>query len=335
MRVPRGRVGFDLNLGDTPPLRLGVMGRHRIYHQRQPPPDATWDAAIGLLSVTSRNVYEALRIPLACSHNVSKNKIPSYHSLTKHRPVIEGSIIQPSVDVNGTDEPVTIAEADFEERLLQIEAKLLEAQSLNPQADIIVDHTDIMCAKIKGTFKDYVRLMIDKFTKNRIEMNEDLICIDSYDGAEHVRSSTGRSNVISFSSQVISKDIIDAGSSAAGSSGILTWAQTLCEENFANLVPVVRSIFKEKARLIAKGGIDGKKIYYYELHDGKMIYLLTKHSPLNSTHSPFVLCGCKRGAGVKNPNHTCKLISPEDQKNTMRNQREEKLQWLRITPSIT
>ena len=38
------------------------------------PPDATWDAAIELLSVTSRNVYEFLRVPLACSHNVSKKK---------------------------------------------------------------------------------------------------------------------------------------------------------------------------------------------------------------------------------------------------------------------
>ena len=75
----------------------------------------------------SRNVYKATRIPLACSHNVSKKKHPSYHSLTKHRPVIEGSIMQPSKNLNGTDEAVNITEADFEERLLQIEAQLLQA----------------------------------------------------------------------------------------------------------------------------------------------------------------------------------------------------------------
>ena len=91
--------------------------------------------------------------------------------------------------------------------------------------------------------------MIDKFTKQNRTMIEDLICIDSYNGAEHVRSATGRSNVILFSSQV---ELINSGSSTAGSSGILIWTQTLCKENFPNLLPVLRSVFKEKARLIEK-----------------------------------------------------------------------------------
>ena len=146
------------------------------------PPDATWSAVIELLSVTSNNVYEALRIPLARSHNVPKKNDRSYHSLTKHHPLIEGRVMQPSENLDGSSESRIIPEADFEQQLLQVEAKLLEAQAINPQLNIVVNHTDIMCAKIQGMFEDFVWLMIDKFSKKNIKMKEDLTIKANYYG---------------------------------------------------------------------------------------------------------------------------------------------------------
>ena len=51
----------------------------------------------------------------------------------------------------------------------------------------------------------------------------------------------------------------------------------------------------------------------YDMHDGKMLYLLTQHSLFNRKHHPFLLCNCKRGAGVQDGNHQCKIINDEEQ----------------------
>ena len=50
----------------------------------------------------------------------------------------------------------------------------------------------------------------------------------------------------------------------------------------------------------------------YDLHDGKVLYLLTQHSLFNRKHYPFLLCKCQRGAGVKDPNHKCVMILDEE-----------------------
>ena len=51
------------------------------------------------------------------------------------------------------------------------------------------------------------------------------------------------------------------------------------------------------------------KVSFFELHDGKMHYLLTQHSLFNRKHKPFLLCKCMRGAGVVDPDHKCELTS--------------------------
>ena len=45
------------------------------------------------------------------------------------------------------------------------------------------------------------------------------------------------------------------------------------------------------------------QISCYDLRDGKMIYLLTQHALFNCKHHPFLLCKCRRGEGICNPNH--------------------------------
>ena len=53
-------------------------------------------------------------------------------------------------------------------------------------------------------------------------------------------------------------------------------------------------------------------ISYYDLHDGKMLYLLTQYSLWNRKHHPFLLCGYMRDEGVINNSHTCKVMSDKD-----------------------
>ena len=115
--------------------------------------DPIWEAVIKILSVFSKNVYEDLRIPLAKSHNITRKNTPSYYSLTKHCPVVEGSILKLTFDVlSGNDVVVHIGEKDFEEQLEEIEAKLEETKKIYLQVDIEVDQTNIVCEKIDFIF---------------------------------------------------------------------------------------------------------------------------------------------------------------------------------------
>ena len=40
--------------------------------------------------------------------------------------------------------------------------------------------------------------------------------------------------------------------------------------------------------------LPNNKIYMYDLHDGKLLYLLTQHSMWNRRNHPFIFCKCKR-----------------------------------------
>ena len=56
----------------------------------------------------------------------------------------------------------------------------------------------------------------------------------------------------------------------------------------------------------------GRKVWFYEVHDGKMIYALLAHSTWSRLYYPFSLCACQRGDVVVNPNHKYEMLSDED-----------------------
>ena len=94
-------------------------------------------------------------------------------------------------------------------------------------------------------------------------------------------------------------------------------------ETSANMLPAIQPIFERKKEIWEKGcdvnsstcTIINKdsNITMYDLHDGKMLYLMTQHSLFNRKHHPFLLCQCQRGEGVQNANHECKIINHDDQ----------------------
>ena len=56
----------------------------------------------------------------------------------------------------------------------------------------------------------------------------------------------------------------------------------------------------------------GEEVYFYDMHDGKMLYILTQHSLYSRKHYPYLLCRCKRGAAVSDPDHVCKFLTQEE-----------------------
>ena len=127
----------------------------------------------------------------------------------------------------------------------------------------------------------------------------------------HNQTKKGRNSIVSFSSQMCSATTIIDGASPAKSMNILTWQQYIGEENRTNIFPAIKKILEEIQTLIINGipELPDVKIHYYELHDGKMLYLLTQHSLFNRKHFPFLLCTCGRGEGVINEDHECKFVS--------------------------
>ena len=85
----------------------------------------------------------------------------------------------------------------------------------------------------------------------------------------------------------------------------------LGNENYANVSEAIKDEYNERGSLLNE--YENKyecQIYQYHMHDGKMLYLLTKHSLWNRKHYPFLMCKCKRGHFFQNQS-ACKLITQE------------------------
>ena len=52
-----------------------------------------------------------------------------------------------------------------------------------------------------------------------------------------------------------------------------------------------------------------KKIFFYELHNAKMHFFMTKHSQWIRKYHPFLRCKCLRGEAITNDNiHSCEIM---------------------------
>ena len=57
----------------------------------------------------------------------------------------------------------------------------------------------------------------------------------------------------------------------------------------------------------------GCTFLYYQVHDAKLINLVTQHAQWSRNKKPFLLCKCDKGEGARNKDHICSLISDIEQ----------------------
>ena len=172
-------------------------------------------------------------------------------------------------------------------------------------------HTDVKYAGLEGDFGDCVTHLCNKAWKltraDTTIVKDDLIVINSFDEAVHGETEKKACSITSYNSAVVTKEMLRSGVSSTSTKSILMWKQVIGEESMSNVVPVVKELYRWIGEHTTDGvttmdGIkNGKRIYVYEVHDGKMIYNLTEHSKWNCKYHPFLLCGCLRGDGVVNP----------------------------------
>ena len=255
------------------------------------PPEITLDneedhsKALQYLKTNNQREYTHLR-NLLIEHNlISKDTLPSYYHIQKLRPKVEEFVVK-SQCIYCDDQTTT-----------DIQSKTDEA----------------VAAKLEGSYPDYVKILKKRCKRKLTDdsanrYNKKEMVLDSYDGAHHTNNVKKKRNIISFSSQVISERTVNQIGSTAESANILTWMQELCQEKADHLFPLLKEVYKSKYELSFE---DGTRVYY-DMHDGKMLYILTQHSLYNRKHYPYILCKCMRGEAVRDPNHVCKLISHDE-----------------------
>ena len=326
-------------------LRLEKLTRKQLKtaagEMTPPPPDKS-DKDSGVFkfaryfaATSSREAYNKMREQYTQSQDLPLHYFPSHHQIMKgSRP----EIVPINLAKEDDDESVNFSESGLEvdindtvgvpEGVLQLKDKVTVKTFVSKQDVTMKDaleeiklsknaekKEDIFTARIKGNFTNYIDMMTKKFTNTDIVLGDQRIIIDSYDGAEHSKTTKRKVGIISFNSQLLSTSSISV-CSPASSINILTWQQLVGEEKFSTLYPALKKTFESKALIRDRERLEvykGKKHFMYELHDGKKLYLLTQHLLLNRKHHPFLLCACQRGQGVKDRNHKCTIISNERQ----------------------
>ena len=258
--------------------------------------------AISLMCQSSRRGYQRMRFNMDTFVS-----IPTYEELTKNRPAITGyelkisdSVYTTSVLNNNT--PNISEEEELESVLRQI----------SNSGDTF------HAARIEGGYSKYIDILEENHSRHEreIDSNSNVLVIDSIDGAEHTKSNKKSTSIISFSSTLMSPEWINSKTVTAGSSlNILTWQQVKAVEKYNIMMASTSNYFEQKKTVRDQTDDEKRKNYkYYDLHDGKMLYLLTQHSAWNRKEHPFILCECTKGKGVVNNQvHQCKIISNDEQ----------------------
>ena len=202
-------------------------------------------------------------------------------------------------------------------------------------------------AKLDGSFDDYLVLMGKKIKSSHpsytFSPSQHLICTTSFDGAEAFRSKKNLTSVLTMSSFMFSKELLEQGMITPGSSlDILTWLQLMAKEEIGVLDEVtkdyynVRTRFNNKSlKLEVEEPGTGIEVFCYDTHDGKMIYELTQHSSWSRKHHPYVLCKCNRGASTMTTNHICEMMSDQEYERLWKNSKERYDNEIRLNKCYT
>ena len=167
-------------------------------------------------------------------------------------------------------------------------------------------------SRIESKNSDYINLMLKKHQSNNKLVKGEVIVLDSYDGAEHYASNAIKASITPYNSQIFAKSMQDDENqtTTAESFNILTQQQILADEKLENIIPVVESMCEEKSQLMEKANsiVNGCNFNFYDMHDAKMLYLMTQHSSWSRKNHPFLLCKCQRGEGVADESHECTIM---------------------------
>ena len=276
------------------------------------------ELALALLGEgNSTRSYKRIRKHMQTRCNKS---LPTYYSITKDCPKIEGKSIKvnsynnqcetvpETIDDNTTVHDLAPTNIDTAG---ENEEEILRAMRQQEYKKELLMYQ----AKITGNYSDYITILENKHRENgrTIEEGDEVIVLDSVDGAEHFSNKQVYGSVISYSASLTNPRWLNEKQVTSGASvNILTYQQVQGKEDLQTMRETMGEFLEKKKQLREKSEHSSQHYHYYEMHDGKMLYNLTGHSLWNRKFHPFLLCTCKRGESFSNPNHVCKVMTNED-----------------------
>jgi hypothetical protein len=333
INLVNGRIANEMSPPPPSSHESRELSAEDILENETASAEMVYNTSIALLTATTMSGYANVHAKLFRNPNLHQSGpklLPSYYMLTKNRPKIEelsltdNNINNNYLHLDSAEDAMSYYNLLPLDDSISVDMQVVTMMSqlasptarINPPSETgaseEIETQPFMGAKLVGSFLDYVNRMREKHTKARdcpITEDTKIVVLDSYDGAEHSTTSGKRVNVISFNSQLFCRETIQSGATTAGSFNILTWQQVRGEEKCSVIFPVLDNIFKEKTDLMKRY----PHVSIYEMHDGKMLYILTQHCLFNCKHHPFLLCKCKRGEGITNPDHECVWLTHEEQ----------------------
>ena len=126
------------------------------------------------------------------------------------------------------------------------------------------------------------------------------------DGAVHPRLQKGDKNIITYSITLCSSYLLkECAILPSSGNNILPHVQLRAKENVHTLRLVLKNrIFKMDE--LKQNNPLLSDCHFYNLADGKALYLILRHTHWSSGLKPFIKCGCEQRDSA-DPNHVCKI----------------------------
>ena len=270
------------------------------------------ETAINILSESTGNGYERIRKELISKLPPEQtSELKSLYHIRKQLPLkIE------SVTYNyDCDDDAFNRKEEIDDLLYGLGGYVKseeEALQLLSASAAAVEPGQIHGARLKGHMDNWLDSMVKKLDEKKslkIGEDEDVIVVNCFDGAEAIQSEKQVKGVVSFSSMLLTPKLVNEGLLHPGSSfNILTWLQILAKEELKVMKTCMQGYLQDRTELVCQqvrpSLLPRNKLFVYDMHDGKLLYLLSQHSMWNRKNFPFILCKCRRN---RDDPHDCTM----------------------------
>mmetsp|Transcript_26810 Transcript_26810/g.33062 ORF Transcript_26810/g.33062 Transcript_26810/m.33062 type:complete len:623 (+) Transcript_26810:1317-3185(+) len=265
------------------------------------------DVALRILQECTAKGYDRIKKKLCEMFNLD---LPSSYTLMKELPLdVELVAIEITLDdetvrqkddlVNGRN-PTLLKKEGFD-----FKSVLEKASSFFNEKKKTIK---LIGAKLKGTYVEYCNILLDKMEKRHGSMKADdqVLFINSFDGAEVFRNNKQSAGVISYNTSLLVPRLIqERKMSPHASKYCLTWQQIRGKEDLRTITCSTSEYFKHRRRIETNAdGVTLKHLtstnerFVYDMHDGKFLYSMLACSHYKRKYHRFLWCKCKKGEGV-------------------------------------
>ena len=122
-----------------------------------------------------------------------------------------------------------------------------------------------MGARIQLSYEELMHFMEEKHVEYERMPDDNVIIIDSYDGASFRKNNKGNSSILSYNTSMWHPLMSESKNpvTAASTGNILTFMQVICNEKPSTIFPVIKNVYKSKKKMREEGSPQKNKERVY------------------------------------------------------------------------